>query len=113
MKKHNEQNRCRDEYGYAMYDAENKTPMSDRETPTHPVQIGSRLGKGKVPQLVSMKAYEVYSALYGEQKALITGECRGGFGVNELIGFLYAAAFPRNEWRVRFDEAMEGMEGLS
>jgi len=83
--------------------------------PTHPVQT-NRHGRGNltgyVPQVVSLRAYEVYKAIYGEQQALVTGECRGGFGANELIGFLYAASFPRSEWRVRFDEAMTGMEGI-
>lgn len=59
-----------------------------------------------------MKCYEVYKKLWGEQQALIEGECRGGFGVNEVIGLLYAASFPQSEWRARFDEAMTGMEGL-
>ncbi|MHB8953541.1 MAG: hypothetical protein ACYC4U_11275 [Pirellulaceae bacterium] len=59
-----------------------------------------------------MAAYEVYCALFGPQEALITGHCRGGFGVNELVVFLYARSFPRKEWRARFDEAIEGMKGL-
>ena len=54
-----------------------------------------------------MKAYEVYRTLYGEQQALTEGECRGGFGLEELVAFLYAAPFPRNEWRKRFDEVFE------
>ena len=87
--------------------------MSDHPIPTHPVQTNRHRNlSGKVPQCVSMRAYEVYSILFGEQIALVTGECRGGFGANELIGFLYAASFPRAEWRNRFNEAMTGMEGI-
>jgi hypothetical protein len=87
--------------------------MNDQEIATHPVQVNrDRHLTGRVPQAVSLKAYEVYVALYGEQKALVTGECRGGFGANELIAFLYAATFPRNEWRKRVDEALGGMQGI-
>lgn len=79
-----------------------------------PVQIGAycRHGRGWVPTPVYMKAYEVYVALYGEQKALIEGDCRGGFGVNEMIAFLYAASFARAEWRQRVDEAFMGMKDI-
>jgi hypothetical protein len=85
--------------------------MSD--VPVHPVQNHTRChpqDKGVVPQIVTMRAYEVYCALYGEQEAMVTGGCRGGFGVGELIAFLYAHAFPRNEWRRRVDEALNGMK---
>lgn len=75
--------------------------------PVHPVQTNPR--GGHAPQVVTLRAYEVYEALYGEQKALIEGECRGGFGLGELAAFLYARSFPRSEWRQRFDEAMNGM----
>ena len=76
---------------------------------THPVQTG--IGKiGKVPTLVSLAAYEVYAFVYGEQKALIEGTCRGGFSTGELIAFLYAKSFPKNEWRSRVDEAFRGMK---
>lgn len=64
---------------------------------------------GRVPEAVYMAAYEVYTHLYGEQKALIEGECRGGFGHQELVAFLYARAFPRAEWRRRADEAFDGI----
>jgi hypothetical protein len=77
-----------------------------------PVQIGSycRCGKGQIPDAVHMRAYEVYKRLYGEQESLIEGECRGGFGSNELVAFLYASGFPQSEWRQRVDEAMDGMK---
>ncbi len=80
---------------------------------THPVQT-NRHGNltAQVSTLVTMKAYEVYCHLYGEQAAMVTGGCRGGFGAGELIAFLYAGNFPQSEWRQRFDEAMDGMRGL-
>ncbi len=86
--------------------------MADIET--HPVQMPPRYGHSKhcCPTVVTMKAYEVYCHLYSSQEALVTGWCRGGFGAGELIGFLYAATFPKEEWRERFDEALKGMEGL-
>jgi hypothetical protein len=59
-----------------------------------------------------MAAYDVYCHVYGPQTALIENDCRGGFGVNELIAFLYAKSFPKNEWRKRVDEALTGMENI-
>lgn len=80
---------------------------------THPVQIHWQHkfhGGGKLRTEVTMRAYEVYCALYGEQPAMVTDGCRGGFGVGEIIGFLYAHSFPKDQWRARFDEALRGME---
>jgi hypothetical protein len=76
----------------------------------HPVQTDSVHDGGCAPQEVTLAAYEVYKHIHGAQEALITGGCRGGFGVGELIAFLYARSFPREEWRVRADEAFRGME---
>jgi hypothetical protein len=59
-----------------------------------------------MPSVVTLRAYEVYKHLWHEQEALITGECRGGFGVGELVALLYARSFPKGEWRDRFDEAI-------
>jgi len=61
---------------------------------------------------VTRRAYEVYCKVYGSQAALITGDCRGGFGVGELIAFLYAHSFPESEWEKRVDEAFHGMTQL-
>lgn len=76
---------------------------------THPVQNQDVSQINRVPKVVAMLAYEVYCELYGEQQALVTGGCRGGFGVNELVAFLYARTFPRSQWRARVDEAFTGM----
>ena len=68
---------------------------------------------GRVAESVYMRAYEVYSEVYGPQEAMIDLEgrnCRGGFGVGELVAFLYAHSFPREEWRKRVDEALDGAE---
>ena len=82
-------------------------------TETHPIQTHQcRRGPAKCSTVVTLAAYEVYCHLYGKQEAMITGGCRGGFSSGELIAFLYARSFPRNEWRQRFDEALEGMENL-
>ncbi len=59
-----------------------------------------------------MRAYEVYCQLYSPQPALVTGWCRGGMSVGELLAFLYARSFPKEEWRARVDEAFKGMENL-
>lgn len=78
-----------------------------QEIATHPVQ-NHRPPKA-VRTEVTMRAYEVYCHLYGEQAAMVTGGCRGGFGLGELIAFLYARSFPKPEWRERFEEALRGM----
>lgn len=77
------------------------------QTIFHPVQDDGRVRS--MPEPIVMKAYEVYCALYGSQPAMVdvAKGCRGGFGVGELIGFLYARTFPRAEWRQRFEESLE------
>jgi len=82
------------------------------EIATHPVQLRktSVVENPKAPQAVTLRAYEVYCHVYSPQEALITGWCRGGFGVGELIAFLYAHSFPKEEWRARVDEAFRGLE---
>lgn len=79
------------------------------EIPVHPVQTVDHSRKGRCPQVVTMRAYEVYCAVYGPQEAIVTGDCRGGFGTGELIAFLYAHSFSKEEWRVRVDEALRGL----
>lgn len=78
---------------------------------THPVQTVDHRG-GKCPQVVTLRAYEVYCHVYGAQEAMVTGHCRGGFSEGELIAFLYAYSFPKEEWRKRVDEAFNGAEHL-
>lgn len=86
------------------------------EIEVHPVQRPHTLARDRsvVPKVVSMRAYEVYCAVYGPQPALVDTErdCRGGFGVSELIAFLYARSFPQAEWRMRTEEAFKGMKNL-
>ena len=81
--------------------------MSDVET--HPVQLGRGMG-GRAPAVVTLRAYEVYCAVYSPQPAMVEGSCRGGFSTGELIAFLYAHTFPRAEWSGRVEEALRGME---
>ena len=82
----------------------------------HPVQLPNwipRRTTGKIPASVALAAYEVYSHVYAPQPALIDLEgrnCRGGFGVSELIAFLYARPFPKKEWSRRVDEALDNMK---
>lgn len=76
---------------------------------THPIQIKSVLNAA-CPKVVTLRAYEVYSHVYGKQEAMITDGCRGGFSAGELIAFLYARGFPREEWSVRVNEAFNGMK---
>lgn len=88
--------------------------MAEEFIETHPVQAPVKRNHGgqRVPRVVSLRAYEVYEKVCGPQEALITGNCRGGFGTGELIAFLYARTFPREEWRKRFYEALTGAENL-
>lgn len=90
--------------------------MSDDKPETHPVQLTNQLGQrvdaGRCPKVVTLLAYEVFCAVYGKQEAMVVGGCRGGFSTGELIAFLYARNFPRNEWSKRVDEAFRGMEKM-
>lgn len=83
------------------------------EVKMFPVQIQRGYGRDKavVRESVYMRAYEVYSHVYAPQQAMIDHErgCRGGFGVGEMIAFLYASGFPKDQWRARVDEAFKGM----
>ena len=76
----------------------------------HPIQTECCHLGGVAPQAVTLRAYEVYAHVHGDQEALITGRCRGGFGLGELVAFLYARSFPREEWSARVDEALCGFK---
>lgn len=88
--------------------------MEKPTTETHPVQTHHirQREQSRVPKAVSMRAYEVYCSVWSPQEALVTGNCRGGFGVNELLALLYARSFPESEWRQRFHEASDGLVNL-
>lgn len=68
--------------------------------------------KGLIRESVYMAAYEVYCHVFRPQAALIEGDCRGGFSTGELIAFLYAKSFPKDQWSARTDEALRGMKNL-
>lgn len=84
--------------------------MSHEKIATHPVQTECCHRGGEAPHVVTMRAYEVYRHVFGAQEAMVTGGCRGGFGIGELIAFLYAYPFPKAEWRDRVDEALTGFK---
>lgn len=78
-------------------------------TEFHPIQTHELRRphvRAVMPTEVTLRAYEVYSHVFHPQEAMITGECRGGFGVGELVAFLYARSFPKEEWNRRVDEAL-------
>jgi len=80
-----------------------------------PIQTPYRRSEmqGLIAEEIYMKAYEVYCYIYGPQQAMIEGGCRGGFSVGELVGFLYAASFPKDQWRHKVNEAFNGgMENI-
>lgn len=72
----------------------------------HPIQTGEFGRNPKLPTEVTLRAYEVYCHIFRPQPAMVTGNCRGGFGEGELIAFLYARSFPKEEWSKRVDEAL-------
>lgn len=82
------------------------------EVKVHPVQTANKRQSGYAPEVVTLKAYEVYCDICGPQKAMIEGDCRGGFSTAELIALLYARTFPKIEWDDRFNEAIHGMKDL-
>lgn len=76
-----------------------------------PVQAQGR--RGNIRESVYMAAYEVYAHVHGPQQALIDLEgrgCRGGFSTGELIAFLYARSFPKDQWSARTTAAFKGMD---
>jgi len=86
-----------------MDETRNQFPVQTRQ----PIHDGAQVNRA-----VYMAAYEVYCHVHGEQEELVTGSCRGGFSVGELIAFLYARAFQKSEWRQRASDAFEGMKQL-
>lgn len=90
--------------------------MTD-EIETHPVQNHRRYQErdngSRVRTEVTLRAYEVYCEVYAPQPAMVTNGCRGGFGIGELVAFLYARSFPKDEWPARVEEALRGMQNLS
>lgn len=83
------------------------------ETELHPVQTtNTRHGSSMIPKEVTMRAYEVYSHVFAPQEAMIKDGCRGGFSVGELIAFLYAYPFPKDEWDRRVHEVFNKMQNL-
>lgn len=80
----------------------------------HPVQRPhGHPGKSLlVSKEIALSAYEVYCHCYGPQDALVTGGCRGGLAVSEVIAFLYAKSFPKAEWKTKVNEAFAGMQNF-
>lgn len=92
-----------------------ETPTTKAPIPElHPVQRPH--GHPSKPMLVSkeiaLAAYEVYCHVFAPQEALITGNCRGGLGTGEIIAFLYARSFPKDQWKSRTKEAFAGMQNF-
>lgn len=80
---------------------------------THPVKTDHLFGQAaKVPQTVSLAAYEVRLHVYGPQEVMMPGDCQNEFTAGQLVAFLYARSFPKSEWSVRVAEALHGMDGL-
>jgi hypothetical protein len=82
----------------------------------HPIQTSDIIRphlRAVMPSEVTLRAYEVYCHVFGPQPAMVDlagRDCRGGFGVGELIAFLYARSFPKEEWSKRVDEALKRPE---
>ena len=76
----------------------------------HPVQNERDIHN--LPEAVVLRAYEVYCHLYGQHPAMvnITTGCRDGFSVGEIIAFLYARSFPKEQWRDLVDAAFERLK---
>lgn len=84
--------------------------MTLADVRTFPVQRPLRRDSARIPEPVYLAAYEVYCHVHGAQPAMIDLDrgCRGGFAVGEIVAFLYARSFPKNEWSARVDEAFKG-----
>jgi hypothetical protein len=82
--------------------------MSDiPEVKLSPIQMprSSYTYKGKVQEGISRQAYAVYSHIYGDSQSFERLNERGGFGIGELVAYLYAHSYPKVEWRKRADAA--------
>lgn len=77
---------------------------------THPVQTHYVRDGGRVSEHVTKLAYEVYVTQGGAGQSLERLNERGGFGVGELIAFLYARNFPKEQWNARCREAFHEMK---
>jgi hypothetical protein len=86
---------------HVTHPCENCGRIAGHEVPEHhPFQTPlPRRKQYTVPKNIALAAYEVYCNVYGPQVALVTGNCRGGFGAMELIVFLYAKTRPESEWK--------------
>ena len=62
------------------------------ENKTHPVQKSNSRQASRIGTKVSLKAYEVYCHVYGQQEALITGDCR----VSLNLSIFFDQVFLRN-----------------
>ena len=58
-----------------------RNPWSDKVAPVQGLASG-------IPWEMHLRAYDVYCKRYSPQKALIEGNCRGGFAVSELDAFI-------------------------
>lgn len=86
--------------------------MSGEPQRQFPIQASSNRKQHTVSEPVYMAAYEVYCHVWSPQPALIDLDgrnCRGGFAVGELVAFLYARQFPKEEWKQRCNDAWKGM----
>jgi hypothetical protein len=72
----------------------------------HPLRIVDLGRRSNIPESVALRAYEVYCHIYGAQPEMVENGCCGGFGAGELLAYLYARSFPKEEWRQRTDEAL-------
>lgn len=85
--------------------------MLDQLSDLVPVQVDQRkISAFRVPRAIHLAAYEVYAEVFGPQEALVSGDCRGGFGLGEILCLLHARSFPRHEWRNRVREARAQMD---
>ena len=73
------------------------------------VRVGPSIhgSAGHVREEVARRAYDVYGSVH--HQSFETLHERGGFSAGELIAYLYAHSFPRNEWGKRVREAFHGM----
>lgn len=82
------------------------------EPTMHPVRVHLHSHHGpQVSKEITDRAWEVYGSMHGSQTNAVIAE-RGGFGITELIAFLYARTFPEDQWRERSDEAFRGIKNL-
>jgi hypothetical protein len=76
----------------------------------HPVHMPDNLTLGRfVSAALTERAFEIHVFMHGSEPSLKSINRRGGLSYPQLIAYLYAYGFPREECFDRVQEALNGV----